>query len=341
MWWGLWGKTPLHCGIDPHYLDELKKRLAKLVRETGQRMIGGVEASYGTARDESLLKDSRLPKAVDAVLRVLVFSKRESGERVGMIVQWNSHPEALGPENTEITADFPWATVEALQVRYQCPVAYFTGAVGGLLAPPAGPTTFEYAEKHGKEVAALAGQAVESAERLDLVPMGVKTQRVSIPVTNKLYRMAKTVGVLKRDGFVWTGDAFKRGEPMSKRNADRTMAVETEVACLALGELRMICIPGELYPELVYGLFQEPADPAADFPEAELEPTVIGMVGERKWMLVGLANDEVGYLIPKRQWDRKKPFAYGRAKAQYGEVNSCGPEAARVVMEGLRRCLVE
>ena len=36
-------------------------------------------------------------------------------------------------------------------------------------------------------------------------------------------------------------------------------------------------------------------------------------------MLIGLANDEVGYIIPKRQWDEKPPFCYGRQKAQYGK----------------------
>jgi hypothetical protein len=56
-------------------------------------------------------------------------------------------------------------------------------------------------------------------------------------------------------------------------------------------------------------------------------------------MLFGLANDEVGYLIPKRQWDLKKPFAYGRKKAQYGEVNACGPDATGVVMKGFARCV--
>ena len=25
-------------------------------------------------------------------------------------------------------------------------------------------------------------------------------------------------------------------------------------------------------------------------------------------MIIGLANDELGYIIPKRQWDEKPPF---------------------------------
>jgi hypothetical protein len=52
-------------------------------------------------------------------------------------------------------------------------------------------------------------------------------------------------------------------------------------------------------------------------------------------LIIGLANDEVGYIIPKRQWDQKPPFAYEREKAQYGEVNSCGPEVAPILTQAL------
>ena len=297
-----------------------------------------VRVSYGTAEDRNLLKDSRQPTVLDAVLRVLVFS-RKNGEKVGLLVQWNSHPEAMGSKNKLITADFPWATVRELKKNYECPVAYFTGTVGGLMAPPAGPTTFEYTEKHGIEVAGLAARAVEAAKPLELTPMKVQAQLIYVPVTNRLYRLGLSMGVLRRAGFVSTGDPYRKGQAMSAKSPDQLLTIETEVALLQLGELSLAAIPGELYPELVYGKFQEPADPAADFPEAALEPTIAETLGEGKWMLFGLANDEVGYLIPKRQWDARKPFAYGRKKSQYGEANSCGPEAAAVVMKGFARCV--
>ena len=54
-----------------------------------------------------------------------------------------------------------------------------------------------------------------------------------------------------------------------------------------------------------------------------------------KWMLLGLANDEIGYIIPRCQWDRQRPFAYGRMTGQYGEINSCGPDVAPIVMQAV------
>ncbi len=48
-------------------------------------------------------------------------------------------------------------------------------------------------------------------------------------------------------------------------------------------------------------------------------------------MVFNLANDEIGYIIPRTQWDVKPPFTYGREQAPYGEVNSGGPDVAEVV----------
>ena len=58
------------------------------------------------------------------------------------------------------------------------------------------------------------------------------------------------------------------------------------------------------------------------------------MPGTTKFIF-GLANDEIGYIIPKRQWDEKPPFCYGRQKAQYGEINSVGPETAPILYHAL------
>ena len=92
-------------------------------------------------------------------------------------------------------------------------------------------------------------------------------------------------------------------------------------------------IPGEIYPELVLGRVATPAEPGADYPDAPAEPAIYPAMPTKYKMVVGLANDELGYVIPKRQWDARKPYCYGRDKPQYGEGNSVGPDAARVICE--------
>ena len=348
---GIWGATPLHRGVDDEYNQLLINRSIAAVR-MAEKTMQDVTVMFGSAEDPSLVNDSRLPEVKDGVIRVLQFRDLYSQAIVGLLVQWNSHPEAMGSRNTLITADFPSATIQWLTDKYGCPVVYCSGAVGGLMAPPRNRIfnaqgellhegDFEYMRIYGEEVAKLADRGVIAGEPIRLTPFQVSAVRIGMPVTNPLYRAARALGVVRRAGRVWMGDPLLLGEPVRLGNANEPTAVETEVAFLRLGELQLVCIPGEIYPELVYGGFQEPPDPAVDFPDAPLEPTVVSLMTGPRWMLFGLANDELGYLIPRRQWDQQLPYAYGRKRSQYGEVNSCGPDSAPVIMDALARAVRE
>jgi hypothetical protein len=342
---GIWGRNAFSRGVDDEYLTLLVDRVVEAVREAESR-TAEVSATLGTAEDENLLRDSRQPYVFDGVLRVLAFYTSDR-KPAGLVVQWSCHPESLGSRNTLLTADFPWATVAALKEQYDCPVVYFSGAVGGLMAPPGGrfknasgelleSGQFEFAQYYGEAVADLTAKAIEGGAPIALAPFYVSARPVAIPLENPIYGAARSIGVLQRPGRRWTGNGEELGELVGAgESAPGPLAVETEVAYLRLGELHVAAIPGELYPELVYGAFQEPADPGADFPEAPLEQPLVKTLPGEKWMLLGLANDEIGYIIPKRQWDQAPPFAYGRAKDQYGEINSCGPEVAPILMRAL------
>jgi len=80
-----------------------------------------------------------------------------------------------------------------------------------------------------------------------------------------------------------------------------------------------------------------PAPEAADFPDAPMEPAIYTQLKTKHRMIIGLCNDELGYMLPKRQWDEKAPFTYGRTKAPYGEVNSLGPQTGPLICETFRR----
>jgi hypothetical protein len=211
------------------------------------------------------------------------------------------------------------------------------------MAPPEGQLTdtqgnvlregeFAFAEAYGRAVADLADRALKDTRSIDLAPLRVSSAPVAVPIENPLYRAARLTGVLRRRAIAWTGD-FRQADLPVALGRQAEYAARTEVACLRMGELWVACIPGEIYPELVYGRFQHPVEPHVDFPDAPLEPTVKELIPSDTWMLFGLANDEIGYLIPRRQWDLQPPFAYGREKSQYGEINSCSSLAAPIVMQ--------
>ena len=341
---GIWGKSFFKRGVDDAYLKRVRDAVVACVRKA-EKTLQEVRGRFGTADDAHLVHDSRLPIVVDPTIRVLEFTGVENGRRAGLLVQWNCHPESLESKNRQVTADFPAVVVEALQKRFRCPVVYFSGAIGGLMAPPHtlvedGRTlhrgTWEFRRTYGRLVAQLASEAVDKARPLSLTPFRSATERLYVPVRNPWYRAARVTGVVRRKSYAWTGDPREQGARMKLLHATRIGAIETEVGYWQLGELGLALIPGELYPELLEGKIDRPE--GADLPDAPLEPAVAQLLPTRHWMLAGLANDEIGYLIPARQWDRRPPYAYDRRRSQYGEINSCGPDSARIVLESLQRC---
>ncbi len=341
---GIWGPSPGKSGVVPEYVHFMEAKIVEAVRKADAALTPA-RAEYATAEDESLLGDFRLPEVYDGVLRLLRFMRVSDGKTLGLVVQWNSH--GVEPKNNALVSrDYMGATVDSLEKRHACRVVFFQGAIGGLMGTPkklvddakAGripSDSFGFIDACGVAIADLADRALKDAQPITLTPLVVSARPIMIPLANEGYRAATAAGVLTRPVFEWKGTREGRGEQIAAGKADGEQAMETEVAYLRLGELHVAAIPGELYPELVYGKFQEPADPGADFRDAPLETPVAKILPGPKIMVLGLANDEVGYIIPKRQWDVAPPFAYGRSGSQYGEKNSVGPDTAQMLMEAL------
>jgi hypothetical protein len=336
---GLWGKNPFVSGVDKQYMKDLEAGIVKAIRDADKNSTKST-SKIGTISAPELLTDNREPYVKHDELVAIRFEGPD-GKPVGVLVQWNCHPETMASKNTELTADFVGATVATLKKSQGCPVMYLTGTVGGLLTSLDVPVknakgellkdgTFEKTDEYGRLVAVAAEKALKDAKPITLTPIDARRKEVVVPVANQLYKLGWRVGVLERTFYVWENDPFP-AKPVESKDLTKPGAIRTEVGHLKLGDLEVAIIPGEIYPELVLGKVQDPADPGADFPDAPIEPSIYGQLGGKYKMIVGLGNDEIGYIIPKRQWDEKAPFCYGRKKAQYGEENSVGPDAAPVL----------
>jgi hypothetical protein len=342
---GLWGPNPFKSGVDSAYMKFVEEQVTKAVRDA-EVAARPVTVRLGTARAPELLHDGREPYIKhDELTAVQFFDKADKPS--GILVQWNCHPETLGSKNTELSADFVGATVNHLRAKYGCPVAYFTGTVGGLMTSlqvdvkdekgrSLADGTNEKTERYGRLIGQLAEHALAESKPVELTPLAAHPREVFVPLDNKLYLLGRQLGVLVREPFVWSGDPYKAA-PADAKATGKRLCIRTEVGWLQLGELSVALIPGEIYPELVLDKVQDPPDPGADFPDAPIEPAIYKQMPGPHRMLIGLANDEIGYIIPKRQWDEKPPFCYGRKQAQYGEINSVGPDAAPVLCEAFKK----
>ncbi len=341
---GLWGPSPFKSGVDKDYIRHIEDSAVAAI-ELARKNLKPATAKIGVASDGNLLDDSREPYVKHDEIVVIEFSGADK-KPSGLLVQWNCHPETLASENTRLSADYVGYTVKALREKYKCPVVYLTGTVGGLMTNlhtavkddngkdlPGG--SVEKTVRYGQNLAKLAEKALTESKPATLTPIQTKSIDVYLPLDNPQFLVAKQLGLMVRDNFVWSGD-WHSAKPLSENPKAKRIALRSEVGWLKLGQLDIALIPGEIYPELVLDKVQDPVDPGADFPDAPIEPAIYKQMTGPFRMMVGLANDEIGYIVPKRQWDEKPPFCYGRKKAQYGEQNSLGPETAPILCNAFK-----
>ena len=127
--------------------------------------------------------------------------------------------------------------------------------------------------------------------------------------------------------------------------------IETEVSVLDIGPARLLGMPAEIFPELAIGgydgryAFGHPAETpevARDLAAAPKGPYLRDLIKAPVPMLVGLANDELGYLIPGYDFKvRASKAMLPRLPGHYEETNSIGPTATKRLLEAAGRLLKE
>ena len=332
---GLWGKDFLHSGVDPGYREQVIAAAAKAAGDA----VGALQPAHVAFHEiatppEGLVADTRKPIVFDSDLRVMHFTSASNGTTIGTLVGWGNHPETPWGNNTEITADYCGFLRDTLEHGFTYEGKSFSpgvggihlfinGAVGGLMTTHPSVTvrdpwlerdfkepSHEKSRAVGHQLAAriLPELAKTNAAATGFAPIGVRARTLEMPIDNNLFLAAAYLGLIDRGHVHWK-------------------KMRTEVALLTIGEASIVCVPGEIYPEIVNGGSERA--PGGDFDLAPVEvPPLRELMPGRIKFVFGLANDELGYIIPKSEWDEKPPYLYGAKGHVYGEVNSCGPDTA-------------
>jgi hypothetical protein len=335
---GMWGRHILASGVDPAYMARLRRAVVETVEKAAAALVPArLVAAEADLSADDLIRDSRPPKVIDARLLALRF-EGDSGAAIATLVVWSDHPETLG-EGEAITSDFPHYVRRAIEREGGGVCVYLSGSIGGLMTPlghkirgPDGRVfegeSFEKAEALGEAVARRAREALfrPDALRPERPAIALRARLFDVPATNRLYWAAMKLGIVERG--LAPGDR-----------------VRTEVGALRIGPVALALVPGELYPEIAAGGVESPD--GADFPGEPAErPPLRELLRRRSpqgglGAIVGLANDEIGYIIPRTEWDTRAPYSYGQKEAPYGEINSLGPEAGPALYGAIAKAIEE
>ena len=357
---GLWGPTPFLSGMDEKYMDLLQDHIVTTIVEAVHSMQ---DARLTLARDDHpllalLQDDSRPPYVKDPYLFVMRLDSTATGKPITTLVNWSDHPETLGGKNTEITADYPHWLCQYVEEHIGGTAVFFDGSIGGLIStlgdqvalqdPDNGEiakeNTWRKAELFGTTLGKLAERALQSGEAVALDSLDFRYGVISIPLHNDHFRVAGALGIYKGRKPLYTAGKIDAsvGEKQFPGYGLLKYAtgdeIQTEVDYLRLmsqGRIvaEIVTVPGEIYPELINGGITR--YPGADFPDEPFEPAIREHLKSKYQFIFGLANDELGYIIPKAEWDDQPPWLKNKKDRWYGEINSVGPGIAGAVTHAL------
>ncbi len=335
---GIWGDSEFSSGVDSEYMQMVQRNGAEAVIEAA-RSLRPVTLRF--AQDlksaEEYVEDSRKPYVLDPGVRLIQAVDMETNGSIGALFVWANHPETLWDANVLLTSDFPHfirhyvengiSSGDSLVAKgLGGTVVYVNGAIGGLMTTSPNmeitdhiedrsytSPSFEKADAQGKMVALIGLQALQDSSVVEIKEgaISVIARTIHLPLDNSLFRLAASLGVLNRGMTGW----FK---------------MRSEMAVMTIGPASFLTVPGEIYPEIINGGIETPE--GADFQLEALEVPGLRsqMPGQYRFVL-GLANDMIGYIIPKSEWDEVAPHIYGEQESPYGEINSISPNVAPII----------
>ena len=109
-----------------------------------------------------------------------------------------------------------------------------------------------------------------------------------------------------------------------------------------LDKIKILLLPGELFPEIALGGFLKKDNSARG--ESYERETLYELLGEGEKMIFGLANDEIGYIIPENDFylSPEKPYAFWAipkdkfGRLHYEETTCSGPYAAECITNAVK-----
>ena len=325
---GLWGRLPL-SGRDKAFMEGLywaaciAAEQAYARRKDGKLYAGSIEA-------EGIQKDIRHPEVFCKTLTRLRFAP-DDGSRETWVLNFAAHPEVMDQRNRAISADWVHFLRQKIEAEQNAKVIYFNGAIGGMITPiESNPADFmESVQWAGEEIAKAALRIENERELQPLINM--IRQEFYIELANVLFCLG---GMLK----LMPSERFTTGKgPLG-------LSIKAEMNYIEIGDVHILTIPGELFPELQIGGYLSAEEASMGGPEMNPLP-LRDLAKDESLIVFCLGNDELGYILPPNDYmlHPEQPFVeepkdrHGRK--HYEETNSVGPMMAVRVAETFERIL--
>jgi hypothetical protein len=278
-----------------HYDPQVFRALADSIVDALVQAHAGrvpVRLAFRSGPAEGLVANRMDPSGpVDAELAVAGLYPEHAQDPLAVLVNFSAHPTTLGAWNRRLSADYPGVVVEALEARYPGAVVLFFAGAAGDQKPVTSGEGFERPQRLGRDLARRAAELLDDA-RPEAPAGGLAARQEAMALPPPRVRLGRVV--LPR----WIGR--------------RLVDDDATLSAARAGGLVWLGIPCDLASGL----------------GAELKAAARGRGLQP--MLVGFANDYIGYCMPASLYESKE---YESAMAFNG------PQAGELVVQRLTQMI--
>jgi len=319
---GLWGKLP-KSGRDKKFIDLMHDKICEAIetayntRRCGDLYVGKIE------EPEGYHDDYRLPIVYCKTLTRFRFAPFDGGAPV-YLVNYAAHPGMMGGKNTLMSADWVYWFREDIEAATGGEVIFINGLIGGLIYP------------HEEDVPNLEATEIAGHRIADLA-LAVEDERKLEP---KISTMSQDVYIACDNTLLTLGGVLKVIPAKMQATGDGRFGVslKSSVNYFEIGDVRILTVPGEMFPELAYGGYLE-EDLSSGGSSAQNPTPLLEIANDPDLVMFGLGDDELGYIIPPNDFylDEKRPYFENghdqHGRKHYEETVSTGKGTAAKIAE--------
>ncbi len=365
---GMWGpqdpfsEVLYESGANDSYIKEVIAKTVEAIILAGTTMQKGrVRAITRRVGIEQMATDLRDPFIIDDNMSVVIFEDLNKN-RLATLVNWGSHPEGLAGTSNLISSDYVYYMRDAIENgisegKISIPPSngtafYIQGAQGGMITnlhmkvydnngdEIKHENSFEAIKQVGYNIAKKVYEISQESEYLMNTEITIKKIEYRFPLENKFFWMIFDLGWL-RDRPKWKIDP-------SKETYIDNVEIQTEIINIRIGEIDILSIPGEIFPELVVGGYNEPYEYSfgnkiikennpnpPDLSKAPYGPYIRDIMKGKIKIIAGLGNDFLGYIIPEYDFKLSEDYPYFTSAPgeHYEETRSVGIKHTNIMFE--------
>lgn len=318
---GYWGKLP-RTGKDKDYMELLFSSICEIVNEAYDNRTTG-DLYLGTAHVPDAQYDKREPIVLHDTLTRFRFVP-DDGSTETWFLNFAAHPNTLGGDNRMCSADYPYYLRERINASKPVNVLFAIGAIGAVDPGDYCDDVYERTRIEGERLGDAA-LSIDNDRKLEARITELR-QPFYIPADNGVLAFLASLNVMTSKRY-----------PYDK--GDLGLAMKSELTYLKIGDQRVLLLPGESFPETVYGGYAS-ADVSATGQPANINPRPLcEIAGDDDLLVFGNTNDMTGYVVPPNDFVLHPTQPYLSTardrfnNRHYHETNSLGYYAQEAIAD--------